>query len=556
MKPVIKTNYYLIFPCLFILFISWRNPETRFISADHSLADTSKAFKRNKNIGRGINFGNALEAPNEGDWGLVIKESYIQAIADAGFNSVRLPICWSAHTSSSYPYAIDAAFLNRVDQVMNWCLTRNLSVIITIHHFDNLYNEPDNPTYLNMFFAIWKQLTNHYISVDHDHLFFEVLNEPEVNLTADKWNQLMPKIIDTIRIRDNDRTLIIDGPDYAYHESLVKLNIPQSEQNVIVSTRYYLPYQFAQQGAWWSTWTDLNQYLGTTWSATSSEQNTVLSDMAIIKNWATANNHPITIGEYGSIMFADNQSRLTWTNYVRTQFENNGFSWSYFDFGVVFKAYSIAVNKWLDGFGEALTGNSATIFDGRTMDSIRIHPAKPTSNDPVLVKSYIKIPNNCSKTDSLKIMQTGSTFKITTYHSEQIPGSGTTNVCTDSVQLGSLAPGNYNIIYNCVYVDKVNTLRYSVRDTLLIQVSNATGTKDITSNAVTIYPVPAHQFLNLDNVKAFSRYRIYDLNGQLQSTGKIENGRISLNNLQSGEYILKITEHTTILLSRKIVIIH
>jgi|GEM_PF-506093 len=556
MKFIIKIKSYLVFISIVLLSIGWRSPENRFISADNNQADTAKVFNRNKNIGKGINFGNALEAPNEGEWGLVIKESYVQAIADAGFNSVRLPICWSAHTSKDYPYSIDATFLNRVDEVMNWCLKRNLAVIITIHHFDDLYNYPDDPVYLNMFYSIWKQLTNRYLSVDHEHLFFEVLNEPEVNLTADKWNLLMPKIIDTIRIIDNDRTLIIDGPDYASHWSLANLSIPQSEQNVIVSTRYYLPYQFAQQGAWWSNWIDLNQFLGTTWSGTTSEKNAVLTDMSIIRNWSKNNNRPVTIGEWGSIMFADNQSRLTWTNYVRTQFENNEFSWSYFDFGVVFKAYSVIENKWLYGFVEALTGNSAAISDGRTSDSIHISPLKPSKNDSILVTSYIKIPNFCSKSDSVRITLNGSIIKVKSYHLERIPQSTSTNSCVDSVRLGRYAPGNYKIIFDSEYIDKINTLRYSIMDTINIQIANSTGIPDNKTSLLKIYPVPASQFLTVDNIKYSSHYRVIDLKGQLQCTGTVGNGRIKISNLKFGEYILEITENANTILSKKIIVIH
>ena len=556
MKFIIKIKSYLVFISIVLLSIGWRSPENRFISADNNQADIAKVFNRNKNIGKGINFGNALEAPNEGEWGLVIKESYVQAIADAGFNSVRLPICWSAHTSKDYPYSIDATFLNRVDEVMNWCLKRNLAVIITIHHFDDLYNYPDDPVYLNMFYSIWKQLTNRYLSVDHEHLFFEVLNEPEVNLTADKWNLLMPKIIDTIRIIDNDRTLIIDGPDYASHWSLANLSIPQSEQNVIVSTRYYLPYQFAQQGAWWSNWIDLNQFLGTTWSGTTSEKNAVLTDMSIIRNWSKNNNRPVTIGEWGSIMFADNQSRLTWTNYVRTQFENNEFSWSYFDFGVVFKAYSVIENKWLYGFVEALTGNSAAISDGRTSDSIHISPLKPSKNDSILVTSYIKIPNFCSKSDSVRITLNGSIIKVKSYHLERIPQSTSTNSCVNSVRLGRYAPGNYKIIFDSEYIDKINTLRYSIMDTINIQIANSTGIPDNKTSLLKIYPVPASQFLTVDNIKYSSHYRVIDLKGQLQCTGTVGNGRIKISNLKFGEYILEITENANTILSKKIIVIH
>ncbi|HKD37098.1 MAG TPA: hypothetical protein VKB78_09865, partial [Pirellulales bacterium] len=58
-------------------------------------------------FGRGINLGNALEAPHEGDWGVTLKESYFEAIASAGFDSVRIPVRWSAHAAESQPYTID-----------------------------------------------------------------------------------------------------------------------------------------------------------------------------------------------------------------------------------------------------------------------------------------------------------------------------------------------------------------------------------------------------------------------------------------------------------------
>jgi endoglucanase len=54
-------------------------------------------FRQNKLLGRGINLGNALDAPKEGQWGVMLKEEYFKIIKDAGFNSVRIPIRWSAH---------------------------------------------------------------------------------------------------------------------------------------------------------------------------------------------------------------------------------------------------------------------------------------------------------------------------------------------------------------------------------------------------------------------------------------------------------------------------
>lgn len=553
-KVVIKAGFCLFLSVLFIILSGWQSYDETGSPYGNTGQDSLKAYRRNGAIGRGINFGNALEAPNEGEWGLTIRESYVQAVADAGFNSVRLPICWSAHTGRSAPYTIDPAFLSRVDEVISWCLGRNLAVIITIHHFNELYNNPDDPLYRNMFFSIWRQLTLHYLDINHERLFFEVLNEPEVNLTPVKWNLLMPGIIDSVRLHDRDRTLIIDAPDYGAHTSLSKLSIPKSEDNVIVSTRYYLPWQFAQQGAWWSDWTDLSLYLGTTWRGTVAEKNAVLADVAMIKSWSESNKRPVTIGEWGSIMFADNQSRLDWTNYVRRHFDLNGFSWSYFDFGVVFKAYSIAEGRWLTGFTEALTGDSETVSDGRVSDSVRITPARPSGNDELVVRSYVTIPNDCSRTDSVRITRDGPVIKVKTWHKEHIPQSNNDTGCADTVSIGRLAPGTYTLIFDSDYLDLVNSIHYSVFDTVGILISGATPVNEEYDYMVSVYPVPVSDCLIVENVRAGCEYEIFDFKGHLRASGNAGEGFISIADLMSGGYILRIIMDGNAILSKRIVV--
>ncbi|MGA2750268.1 MAG: glycoside hydrolase family 5 protein [Verrucomicrobiota bacterium] len=322
--------------------------------ADSSSYDIgeSKAFVRNRSIGRGMNLGNALEAPKEGEWGLIIQESYIQAVADAGFDSVRLPICWPAHVSGTSPGLIDKKFLRRVDNIVDWSLKRKLAVIVTIHHFNELYEKPDNEACRKTLFSIWRQLTAHFSNYSREQLFFEVLNEPHGNLTSDKWNRLIPEILAVIRAGDKDRTLIIDAADYAYHGAIEKLAIPEWERNVIASVRYYLPFEFTHQGAHWVEGSD--KWLGKAWSGKAEDLAVVDADLKLVKDWSAKNKRPVTIGEFGSIIFADKQSRVTWTRSVREKFETNGFSWCYFDFGVLFKAYDIQRHDWLPGFKDAL----------------------------------------------------------------------------------------------------------------------------------------------------------------------------------------------------------
>jgi len=311
-------------------------------------ADTLKAIRRNRAIGKGMNIGNALEAPEEGAWGLVVKESYIEAIAEAGFNSVRFPICWSAHTEFTPPYTIDPGFIARVDEILGWCFDRDLAVVITIHHFNELYNEPMDETYRQVFFSIWDQLSKHYSEKYPEKLIFELLNEPHNNLTAGMWNELLPEILEVVRAADTIRTLIIDVPDWAYHESIGKLEIPEEEKNVIVSVRYYIPYDFTHQGAHWVENSD--EWMGLTWTGTSQEKQSVITHMEAIADWAETHNRPVTIGEYGAIINAAHEHRVRWTEFVRSQFEAFGFSWSYFDFGMLFRAYDIENNAWLEGF--------------------------------------------------------------------------------------------------------------------------------------------------------------------------------------------------------------
>src|SRR5450432_972367 len=64
---------------------------------------------------RGMNLGNGLDAPTEGEWGVRLSENHFKYIAEAGFDHVRLPARFSGHALDSAPYTIDSAFFDRVD---------------------------------------------------------------------------------------------------------------------------------------------------------------------------------------------------------------------------------------------------------------------------------------------------------------------------------------------------------------------------------------------------------------------------------------------------------
>src|SRR3954451_6935267 len=90
----------------------------------------------NKRLGRGVNFGNALEAPREGAWGVTLKDAYFKAIKQAGFDTVRLPVNWAAHAAAEAPFTIDAKFAERIDWAIDQALANQLNIIVNIHHYD------------------------------------------------------------------------------------------------------------------------------------------------------------------------------------------------------------------------------------------------------------------------------------------------------------------------------------------------------------------------------------------------------------------------------------
>src|SRR5438132_769123 len=74
------------------------------------------AFHYNRQLGRGINFGNALEAPRESEWGVTLREDYFERAQRAGFRSVRIPIRWSAHAGGAAPAVQESRGLGEEEQ--------------------------------------------------------------------------------------------------------------------------------------------------------------------------------------------------------------------------------------------------------------------------------------------------------------------------------------------------------------------------------------------------------------------------------------------------------
>ncbi len=321
-----------------------------------SLVDISKEplppvdpFTQNQRLGRGMNLGNALEAPNEGDWGVILKESYFQAIKTAGFTSIRLPVRWSAHAKETPPYTIDPHFFARVDWAVHQALSRKLLLVLNIHHYEALMENPT--TQKARFLGLWTQIAEHYQNSPPE-LLFEILNEPHGNLTPSLWNLLLADALSVIRRSNPARTVIIGTANWGGLGALDYLTIPAEEQNAIVTIHYYEPFHFTHQGAEWVAGSQA--WLGTKWNASPQEVAAMNRDFDRIAVWANEHNRPIYIGEFGAYSKADLVSRTLWTNAVARAAEARHFSWAYWEFCAGFGAFDSQNEKWIPQLLSAL----------------------------------------------------------------------------------------------------------------------------------------------------------------------------------------------------------
>jgi aryl-phospho-beta-D-glucosidase BglC (GH1 family) len=212
---------------------------------------------------------------------------------------------------------------------------------------------------------LWRRLAAHFATRDPDRVFFEILNEPEVN-DAYRWAGIQARVAAAIREVAPRNTIIATGPNYSDIVDLLTQH-PLSDGNVIYNFHFYDPHEFTHQGAGWGTswWIyahnipypatessmaelvrevpdpadryQLERYWLDHWDA-HRIQLTIDEGAA----WGRANGVPLICNEFGVFRdHSDPASRNAWIHDVRTALEADGIGWAMWDyrgnFGVVIK---------------------------------------------------------------------------------------------------------------------------------------------------------------------------------------------------------------------------
>lgn len=294
---------------------------------------------------RCVNMGNALDAPEEGLWGHTIDTANFARIRAAGFDTVRLPVRWSAHLTKDG--LIKSDFHERIDEVLNAALAADLNVVLNVHHYEAFIQRPE--LHYKTFLSIWEQLAYYYQDLPA-RVSFEVLNEPNGDLKGSFLRQAQAEAIAVIRRTNPTRTLILGGENWSGLDSLAS-NLKSEDKNIVYTFHYYDPFKFTHQNA---PWTGADGPKGAKSWGSDADYDKVRRDMARAAQFVRQRGRPVFLGEFGAYEAAPENARRAYINAVSREAETAGIGWCVWNFTATFPLFDNRRKKWLPGQLEAL----------------------------------------------------------------------------------------------------------------------------------------------------------------------------------------------------------
>lgn len=223
---------------------------------------------------------------------------------DEGVNAVRIPVTWRDHLGDAPGYKIDEDWLDRVQEVTDYAISRDMYAIINIHHDggdDEKFGawvrtaSKDYDKFNEKYTALWEQICERFKDYP-DKLIFESANEIGFddlsrNDAYELLNRINSRFVEIVRDSgcNNDRRhLLIAGywTDIAM-TSDSRFEMPDDPADrLILSVHYYTPWQFCITG-------DIKSW------GSDSDRAELEGKMSLLKNNFIDKGIPVIIGEYG-----------------------------------------------------------------------------------------------------------------------------------------------------------------------------------------------------------------------------------------------------------------
>nr|WP_294796591.1 cellulase family glycosylhydrolase [uncultured Mucilaginibacter sp.] len=270
--------------------------------------------------GMGINFGNTMESPNEGDWqNSKLTLSYVKFVKSIGFNSVRLPCNWVwSHLSDRGKAKIDPAWLARVKEVVGWCVANDMYVILNAHGdsgwLENNVNLAKQDSVNAMEKAIWEQIATTMRDFD-EHLLFAGANEPSANNAAQMailkgYHETFIKAVRSTGGRNSNRVLVVQGPttdSYLTSDLMTAMPADPVPNRLMLEVHSYTPSVFTILTDGDVSWGKMVYYWGAgnhstiepERNATFGEESSLVTEYGKMKKFVDMG-IPVVLGEYAA----------------------------------------------------------------------------------------------------------------------------------------------------------------------------------------------------------------------------------------------------------------
>lgn len=289
----------------------------------------STAMEINSKIKLGMNIWNTMETPyGETGWGNpLITQSLIDTLKKAGFNAIRIPCQYWVSHANRQTGEIDAAWLGRVKEVVQYCVNDGMYVLLNDHHdgfMDCRATGAKLDTIKAIQKAIWEQVATKLRDFD-ERVMFASSNEPDANdLTSatnlHDFHQIFINAVRSTGGKNAYRTLVLQAPNTSldlmnYFSPGAIPGLPKDPvaNKLILEFHWYSPPNFCilgEDASWGKEWRYWGKNLK---SLTDPEHNSnpdyeeayMERNMQWAKKSFVDKNIPVLIGEFGVQYHAD-----------------------------------------------------------------------------------------------------------------------------------------------------------------------------------------------------------------------------------------------------------
>lgn len=259
-------------------------------------------------MGNGINLGNTMEAcdANMGSisdqtsyyetlWGQpVTTQEMISGMREAGFETLRVPVAWMTNATDlpNGDSTINEAYLNRVEEIINYALNAGMYVIVNDHWDGGWYgmfgseSEQTRQLAKDAYVSMWTQIATRYQEYS-DHLIFEGANE-EIGARFDEnsvlycsdsilsyytddekyqlANEINQLFVDTVRATGGNnaqRFLLIPGFGTNIDNTLdprFVMPTDTAQGKLLISVHFYDPWAYCGDGQSSVRWGTVSDY--------------------------------------------------------------------------------------------------------------------------------------------------------------------------------------------------------------------------------------------------------------------------------------------------------